>query len=105
MTPIIVCILFQVIIITGGAGGIGSGVAARFLSDGASVAILDLNQNKIDALVTEELREWSDQGRLKGYAADVSKRENCFHVVDQVVKDFGKVNFLFNAVAYFRSSV
>ena len=34
----------QVAIVTGGAGGIGGMIVQRFLNDGASVAILDLNE-------------------------------------------------------------
>ena len=34
----------QVAIVTGGAGGIGGMIVQRFLSDGAAVAILDLNE-------------------------------------------------------------
>ncbi len=42
---------------------------------------------------------------MKFYRADVSKRQDCFDVVDEIVRDFGKVNYLYNAVAFFKSSV
>ena len=44
----------KVAIVTGGAGGIGGMIVQRFLSDGAAVAILDMNEErgkeKIDEL-------------------------------------------------------
>ena len=36
----------QVVIVTGGSGGIGSGFVRRFVNDGASVAIVDLDETK-----------------------------------------------------------
>ncbi len=52
--------------------------------------------------------EWkaaSSARRLKLYAADVSHRKNCFDVVSRIVGDLGKVNYLINSVAYFKTSV
>ena len=48
----------QVAIVTGGAGGIGSAVVARFLNDGASVAIVDLNTDAANKLLNNEFKEW-----------------------------------------------
>ena len=36
----------KVAIVTGGAGGIGGMIVQRFLSDGAAVAILDMNEER-----------------------------------------------------------
>ena len=38
---------------TGGAGGIGGAIVQRFLSDGAKVAILDMNQEAGEAKIKE----------------------------------------------------
>ncbi|HEY7513736.1 MAG TPA: SDR family NAD(P)-dependent oxidoreductase, partial [Vicinamibacteria bacterium] len=40
-------------LITGGASGIGKATARRLLSDGASVTIADLGQDRIDAAAGE----------------------------------------------------
>ena len=47
----------KVIVITGGAGGIGSAQAKLLARNGAEVWILDLVQEKIDQLVEELKRQ------------------------------------------------
>ncbi len=108
---------------TGGAGGLGSATAERFLNDGASVAIVDLNREAAEALLANEFKRCDRLARWEGdvvcnllsgvrygerarfYRADVSIRQECFDLVDKIVADMGKVNFLYNAVAFFKSSV
>ena len=48
----------QAAIVTGGAGGIGGMIVQRFLNDGASVAILDLNED----MGKEKTKELCDAG-------------------------------------------
>ncbi len=43
----------KVVLITGGASGIGRGCAIRFAQEGASVAVADLNAERADAVVHE----------------------------------------------------
>ena len=38
---------------TGGAGGIGGMIVQRFLNDGASVAILDMNEERGQQIIVE----------------------------------------------------
>ena len=44
----------KVIVITGGAGGIGSHLAREFSAKGAQLVLLDINQGRLDAVVFEE---------------------------------------------------
>lgn len=92
----------QVIIVTGGVGGIGGMCVQRFLNDGGKVAVLDLNKAKGE----ERISEWSSLGwgqMVKFWSCDVSRREECISVVGEVVKHFGAVHHLVNSVAYFGS--
>ena len=50
---IMIMATFEVVIVTGGAGGIGGAIVQRFLSDGAKVAILDMNQEAGEAKIRE----------------------------------------------------
>merc|ERR1712123_500052 len=43
----------HVAIVTGGAGGIGGMIVQRFLNDGASVAILDMNEERGQQIIVE----------------------------------------------------
>jgi len=92
----------QVAIVTGGAGGIGGMIVQRFLSDGASVAILDMNEERGQQIIVE-LKTLGLDPKVKFYKVDVSSRAACFAAVTTVVADFGKVHHLVNCVAYFGS--
>lgn len=83
--------------VTGGCGGIGSAFVARFVNDGAKVAIIDVKAS------SELLKAFGDKVKL--YQVDVSSREACFKIVEEIAHDFGKINHLVNAVAYFGSKV
>jgi 2-hydroxycyclohexanecarboxyl-CoA dehydrogenase len=56
-------------IVTGGASGIGFGIAAELASSGASVAIFDLNAEGVDDAVA---RITDNGGRALGYVTDVA---------------------------------
>src|SRR4030042_5940322 len=79
----------KVAIITGGARGIGRGIALRFVEEGCSVVITDL--------LTAEGRQTAEEISKKGRDAifikcDVTNRNQVEEMVDQVIKKFGKVD-------------
>lgn len=39
----------QVVVVTGGAGGLGAAIVDRFLSEGARVALVDRDATSVDA--------------------------------------------------------
>ena len=90
----------QIVIITGGCGGIGSSFVFRFVNDGAKVAIIDFNETR-----AQEMINVLGSDKVKYFKVDVSNREACFKVVQQIANELGKVNHLVNAVAYFGSKV
>jgi len=94
----------QVAIVTGGAGGIGGAIVHRFLSDGAKVAIIDLNEEAAQ-LKVQELEEAGveTQDRVASFKLDVRSRDQCKEVVSKVVAKWGAVHHLVNCVAYFGS--
>lgn len=80
----------KVCIVTGGANGIGLSITERFLSEGATVVIADLNLEQAQA----------EAGRLGGKAhsirVDVTSSESVKSMVDHTVSQFGRIDVLVN---------
>jgi dihydroanticapsin dehydrogenase len=90
----------RVAVVTGGAIGIGAAIAGRFASEEAKVALID-----IDAERGQETRQeiQSQGGSCNFYQADVSSAEQVAHVVDQIIRDFGRIDILVNNAGIWRS--
>ncbi|PRB68052.1 3-(cis-5,6-dihydroxycyclohexa-1,3-dien-1-yl)propanoate dehydrogenase [Arthrobacter sp. MYb213] len=80
----------DVALITGGGSGIGRAVAERFLAEGARVAIIGRNQDKLDQVVAES----SHPENMLAIAADVRDSQALHVAVKQTVEHFGKLNIL-----------
>jgi NAD(P)-dependent dehydrogenase (short-subunit alcohol dehydrogenase family) len=79
----------RVVIVTGGAGGVGSTVSARWLDAGASVLVVDHRQATIDAWHSEfSARKWN--GRVGTLATDVATEPGARAMVSEAEKIFGK---------------
>jgi NAD(P)-dependent dehydrogenase (short-subunit alcohol dehydrogenase family) len=83
----------RVAIITGGARGIGRGIALKFADEGCSVVITDV--------LAEEAKKTSEEISKKGRDAvsipcDVSDSRQVQEMVNQVISKFGKVDVLVN---------
>lgn len=87
----------KIALITGGDSGIGRSVAVHFAREGASVAIIYLEEDK-DALETKKLVEAENQKCLviKG---DLKDSEFCKKAVKKCIDTFGKLNILVNNAA------
>ncbi len=85
----------KVVIVTGGALGIGRATAIEFATEGASVVIADVNEEAGRA-VEAELNSLGSGGLL--VVADLARIEECRRVVEESVEAFGGVDILFNNV-------
>lgn len=83
----------KVVIITGGAGGIGGGMAKAMAKEGAILAIVDFNEETGKAMEAE-LQKISPKSMF--IQADLTDRENLPKIVDTVVKNYGKLDVLVN---------
>lgn len=81
----------QVIIVTGGASGIGLATTKRLISLGAITVVGDLPKTAPQSLS-------EDPGKAKPfyYHLDVSSRAACHTLVEDVVKKFGRLDALVN---------
>ncbi|MGN1057922.1 MAG: SDR family NAD(P)-dependent oxidoreductase [Candidatus Avelusimicrobium sp.] len=83
----------KTVLITGGAGGIGSDCAEKFAKEGAKVAVVDLNEALACAVCAEIT---ASGGIAKQFVADVTDNAQVEECVENVVKEFGGVDILVN---------
>lgn len=82
----------KVVVITGGSGGIGKTTAARFLEEGASVALVDIDQASLDA--TRDALGGGE--RVLAIKADVSDEADVKQYVQSTIDRFGRIDVFFN---------
>ena len=89
----------QVVLITGGGGGIGRAAAQRFLDEGARVVLSGTRQAKLEAA-----RDALDPGgeRVHIHAGQVTTREQAQALVADAIERFGRVDVLVNSTGIFR---
>src|SRR3954468_14849198 len=89
----------KVVLITGGAGGIGKASARRFLEEGASVVLNSRRQEVLD-VAKEEFALYGD--RVATYARDTSSQAKAQELVDYAVDTYGRVDVVVNSTGIFR---
>jgi 3-oxoacyl-[acyl-carrier protein] reductase len=83
----------RVVLVTGGAGGIGAAIIERYLREGAAVGIVDLDRAKGETLA----RKWEQQGfRTHFHAADVGHYDACAQACDDIQQQLGPIDTLVN---------
>lgn len=90
----------KVAIVTGAAQGIGKGVALEYAKNGADLAILDLNGEKL----AETAREIEALGRkAMTYTGNVAEEAVVVDFVNKTVETFGHIDILTHAAGILRS--
>ena len=79
----------KVIVVFGGAGGIGAEVGVRLASDGARVVVADLDAAHARAHATAIT---ADGGRAIGVACDITNPESCDLAVESAIDEFGRLD-------------
>ncbi|RUT26127.1 D-threitol dehydrogenase [Asaia sp. W19] len=80
----------KIALVTGGASGIGAAIAAAFVSKGAQVAVVDVNQDNA-AAKAEALG-----AAARPFSCDVSNPDSVRKMVSDVVASFGRIDILVN---------
>jgi len=88
----------RVIIITGGAGAIGSALAELLGNLGANVVITDINEERVKKVAAEIQEKTGNQ--TMGLVADSTDENAMKELVDKVVAKFGKISGLVNNVGW-----
>ena len=89
----------RVAIVMGGGDFIGQAIAVRLAEEGAKVAIIDLNKDKMDSAL-EAVRKIAGEGIA--IEADMTKREQVKNSVDEAIKRLHRVDILVNATGRHR---
>ena len=89
----------KVALITGGASGIGRATALLFAGEGAVVVIADTNAQAGTA-VADEIGRSGGRGVFE--CADVTRAEDCRRLVERVIREFGRIDILFNNAGIIR---
>ncbi|HET6367400.1 MAG TPA: 3-oxoacyl-ACP reductase family protein [Pseudomonadales bacterium] len=83
----------KVAIVTGGASGLGRGIALALAREGARVAVVDLNEagarDTVEAIA-------KDGGQAAAWRADISDKARIDQVVAEIVSRWGTVDILVN---------
>jgi NAD(P)-dependent dehydrogenase (short-subunit alcohol dehydrogenase family) len=87
----------KVALITGGDSGIGRSTAIAMAKEGANIAFAYLDEHE-DAEETERLIAATGRS-CKRLAGDLSRKETCTRMVQDVLSAFGKVDILVNNAA------
>jgi 3-oxoacyl-[acyl-carrier protein] reductase len=93
----------RVAVVTGAARGIGFGCATRFAEEGASVAVVDLDE----AAASEAAARLPLQGEARaiGVSADVSDSASAEAAVTRVVEELGGIHVLVNNAGVTRDNL
>ncbi len=84
----------QVVVVTGGAAGIGYAIAERFANDGHRVAIADLDE--ANAKVSAETLSQVTETRILAVRNDVADLESCRGAHEMIAAELGAVSVLVN---------
>lgn len=93
----------QVAVITGAARGIGFGVATRLAAEGASIAVVDLDEGA--AAEAARKLPLAPDAKAMGIGADVSNSESVEAAVSRVLEHFGAVHILMNNAGVTRDNM
>ncbi len=83
----------KVVMITGGASGIGEATAKAFCVEGAKVVVSDINGEGIGRVVSEIT---ASGGTISGYCGDVSKANDVQDMIQHAVDQYGRLDVLLN---------
>lgn len=84
----------KVAIVTGGAGGLGSAMVARLVSEGAKVIVSDIDGTRADTVAAEH------GANAAAIQFDAAENESIRKMVDGCIDRFGRLDILINNHAY-----
>lgn len=87
----------KIVVVTGGGGGIGAATCLRFASEGARVAVVDVNSDAAES-VAAQISERG--GEAIPVAIDLTDADQTYKAVAGIESDFGAIDVLVNGVGW-----
>jgi len=84
--------------VTGGASGIGQGVAEAFAKNGSDVAIMDINEEAGSALAKNLTKKY--KVRVNFYRCNVADFDGVQESAGRIIADYGRIDNLVTAAGY-----
>jgi L-fucose dehydrogenase len=82
----------KVIVITGGARGIGKAIARALTDEGGIAVIIDKSSEAIKTIPDSHERNF--------FKADLTSSDNCKQVIEEVVEEFGRIDGIVNNAGF-----
>ena len=86
----------QVAVITGAGRNIGEDTAKLFATEGAKIAVVDMDKGRGDKVAADIVEQ---NGEAKAFVADVSSEQDIAALVADVVAQWGRIDILVNNAA------
>lgn len=83
----------KIAVVTGGASGIGRAIVDRFVEEGATIVIADINPEGIERTVAQIV---AAGGKATGQIIDVSDQDAVKQGIDAIVERHGRIDVLVN---------
>lgn len=83
----------KAIVVTGASSGMGKAIVELFVKEGANVIAVARRAERLASLA-ESLKD--EAGKCIPFTGDVSRREDCETMIDECIRQFGKLDVLIN---------
>ena len=86
----------KIVVVTGSSRGFGYAIAESMLEAGATIAVTGRSQQAVD----NSLASLQSKGRVSGFVMDVREEEQVYKLVEDVIKEFGRIDIWINNAGY-----
>lgn len=93
----------QIALITGSAQGIGRAISVELAKESATVLMTDINEKKLKDTFEEDIINIGQSKESLYYKMDVTNEEQVKEVIDNIIKNYKKIDILINAAGVLSS--